>query len=337
MNPGMFMSTKCLGVLVAVLLVLVGQSAMAKRLGGGKSLGKQSANVSQSVGSPQAPATAVAAPAPAAPVTATPAGATRTAYDARAVPGGRSSPWGGVLGSVAAGLGLVWLAHSFGLGETAPVWMVMGFVVLFLLSWGRLVRRVRRQTFAGGTVGTFAFQGVAPMPLATARPYRPENVGNDASARPFERSLLPSAANGSVDDTGSVTAPWGVPAAFDTTGFLAAAKANFLSLQQAWDRGDIPSLSAMMTDTMVAEVRAQLAEREAYAPSEPNVTEVVMLNARLLGIEERADAYLASVEFSGMIREDQSVGPSPFREVWNMSKPRSGERGWLVAGVQALQ
>ena len=37
-----------------------------------------------------------------------------------------------------------------------------------------------------------------------------------------------------------------------------------------------------------------------------------------------------------MIREDASAGPSPFREVWNMTKPITGG-GWLVAGVQALQ
>ena len=65
--------------------------------------------------------------------------------------------------------------------------------------------------------------------------------------------------------------------------------------------------------------------------------EVVMLDAKLLGIEELPDVYMASVEFSGMIREDASAGPSPFREVWNMTKPVSGSGGWLVAGVQALQ
>ena len=68
-----------------------------------------------------------------------------------------------------------------------------------------------------------------------------------------------------------------------------------------------------------------------------NKTEVVMLNAQLLGIEELSDVYMASVEFSGMIREDASASPSPFREVWNMTKPKSGNSGWLVAGVQALQ
>jgi predicted lipid-binding transport protein (Tim44 family) len=93
----------------------------------------------------------------------------------------------------------------------------------------------------------------------------------------------------------------------------------------------------MMTDSMLGEIRSQLAEREAHTGTAPNSTEVVMIEAHLLGIEELADEYMASVEFSGMIREEPSAGPSPFREVWNMTKPKSGNGGWLVAGVQALQ
>ena len=80
-----------------------------------------------------------------------------------------------------------------------------------------------------------------------------------------------------------------------------------------------------------------MAERETHTGSSPNHTDVVMIEARLLGIEELADEYMSSVEFSGMIREEPSAGPSPFREVWNMTKPKSGGNGWLVAGVQALQ
>ena len=80
-----------------------------------------------------------------------------------------------------------------------------------------------------------------------------------------------------------------------------------------------------------------MAERETHVGAQPNHTYVVMIEAQLLGIEELDDAYMASVEFSGMIREDASAGPSPFREVWNMTKAKTGNSGWLVAGVQALQ
>ena len=130
---------------------------------------------------------------------------------------------------------------------------------------------------------------------------------------------------------------WGVPAGFDAEGFLKACKANFLTLQDAWDKADINNLRAMMTDEMLGEIKTQLAERESHTGAGTNKTDVQMLDAKLLGIEELADVYMASVEFSGMIREDLSSGASPFREVWNMTKPRNGTGGWLVAGVQALQ
>ena len=130
---------------------------------------------------------------------------------------------------------------------------------------------------------------------------------------------------------------WTIPADFDVAGFVAAAKANFVALQDAWDRSDIEGLRDMMTDEMIGEIRQQLAEREAQSGGQPNKTEVVMLEAQLLGIEDLGSGFMASVEFSGLIREDVSSGPSPFREVWNMTRTKAGGDGWLVAGVQALQ
>ena len=90
--------------------------------------------------------------------------------------------------------------------------------------------------------------------------YRPENVGNDASARPWERSTtaFDSANTASGGSSGSMigsgltgSQSWGIPAGFDTDGFLKSAKANFVSLQAAWDKADIPALRVMMTDTML--------------------------------------------------------------------------------------
>ena len=100
---------------------------------------------------------------------------------------------------------------------------------------------------------------------------------------------------------------WGIPEGFDSQGFLKAAKSNFITLQAAWDKSDIPALRAMMTDDMLGEIRAQLAEREAHTGGPANQTDVVMIDASLLGIEDLGDGYMASVEFSGMIREDFSA------------------------------
>jgi predicted lipid-binding transport protein (Tim44 family) len=169
-------------------------------------------------------------------------------------------------------------------------------------------------------------------------------VGNDASARPWERSgpIGLDARSGPASGGSMIGAAlqgsqnWGVPDGFDVDGFLKASKANFVNLQDAWDRSDIPALRAMMTDEMLEQIRHQLAEREQSVGG-VNKTEVVMLEAQLLGIEELHGEYMASVEFSGLIREDASAGPNPFREVWNITRPKDGPGGWLVAGVQALQ
>ena len=46
--------------------------------------------------------------------------------------------------------------------------------------------------------------------------------------------------------------------------------------------------------------------------------------------------YLASVKFTGMIRSAPGAAAEPFAEVWNMSKPVSGNSGWVLAGIQQL-
>ena len=315
-------------VVLTLALALGGVSAEAKRLGGGMSFGKQSGNVTQRSTAPPAPA-----PVPA-------QGMTNAARPApMAVPAPARRPWGAMLGGLAAGLGLAWLANSLGMGEAFGQILMFGVLALGLMMVFSFFMR-RRNAAAQANQSPFAFQGAGRSPMPLSRSYSPENVGNDASARPFERSNMSpmDAAGGSMIGSALMGSQnWGVPAGFDAEGFLRASKANFVTLQAAWDRSDIPALRAMMTDSMLGEIRNQLAEREAHTGTAPNSTEVVMIEAHLLGIEELADGYMASVEFSGMIREDPSAGPSPFREVWNMTKPKSGGSGWLVAGVQALQ
>jgi predicted lipid-binding transport protein (Tim44 family) len=310
-----------------MLMALVSfEAEAARRLGGGGSVGKQSSNVTQQKTAPPA----VPAQATPGPTTAPPAAAP-------------SRPWGGMLGGLAAGLGLAWLAHSLGFGAEFGQFLVIALgvmVAMMAVGWFMRTRRPR-------TEAPFAYGGgPAPADFAQSpRQYSPDKVGNDASARPWERSSMAFdaakyAPQGNEVQIGSAlagTQTWGIPADFDGEGFVAAAKRNFITLQDAWDRKDIEVLRSMMTDGMLGEIRSQLAEREKELGGQPNRTEVVMLEAQLLGIEDLGDGYMASVEFSGMIREEPSAGPSPFREVWNMTKPKSGTSGWLVAGVQALQ
>jgi predicted lipid-binding transport protein (Tim44 family) len=335
------MNSKLVTLMLAGVMALGSLNAeAARRMGGGKSVGQQSNQVTKRDAAPQTPAAPAqnAAPANAAKPGAAPAAAAP------------KRPWGAMLGGLAAGLGLAWLASSLGMGEAFGnilMALLIGVAVIAVIGMIMRARRGGAAQTAGN--GGLAYQGAgasAENP-ATFKQYSPSNVGNDASARPWEGqstrfdSSAASSATGSMIGSGigsglGGSETWGIPAGFDVDSFLTAAKRNFVTLQDAWDRSDISALRSMMTDTMVLEIRNQLSERETQFPGQPNKTEVVMLEAQLLGIEEQTDAYLASVEFNGMIREDAASGPSPFREVWNMSKAKQGG-GWLVAGVQALQ
>jgi predicted lipid-binding transport protein (Tim44 family) len=319
---------KFLSVILVLCLSFTGLSAEAKRLGGGKSTGQQSNNVTQREASNPGGSSQQAAPAGVAKPAVPPAAPAKR-------------PWGAMLGGLAAGLGLAWLASSLGLGGAMGNILMFALIALAAVALIGWFMRSRR---SAGNEG-LAYQGAGQSAASpeVLRNYDPEKVGNDASARPWEAqnkrfdSSAPAATGSMIGSALGGHQNWGVPAGFDSEGFLSAAKRNFATLQDAWDRSDISMLRSMMTDAMLNEIRAQLAEREATASGQANKTEVLMLEAQLLGIEELPDVFMASVEFNGMIREEANANPSPFREVWNMTKPRQGGSGWLVSGVQALQ
>jgi predicted lipid-binding transport protein (Tim44 family) len=312
-------------IFVLAMAFAIMHAEAAKRLGGGKSTGQQSSNVTQrEAAKPTPAATPNAAPAaPAAPAAAP----------------SRFGGMGGMIGGLAAGLGLAWLAHSMGFGAEFGQFLMFGLIALVVMMVIGMVMR-RRQEPAAANTSPYAFEGAGAPTNPSALPqYNPKNVGNDSSARPVDThsDFAPTAGGSMIGAALGANPMWGVPAGFDTVGFVNAAKQNFMTLQLAWDRSDISALRSMMTDSMVEEIKAQLAERETTSSGQPNHTEVVMLDAQLLGIEDAGATYMASVEFSGLIREEPSAGPTPFREVWNMTKPKDGSLGWLVAGVQALQ
>jgi hypothetical protein len=113
---------------------------------------------------------------------------------------------------------------------------------------------------------------------------------------------------------------------------LAAARRCFIELQSAWDAGDIERMRAHTTAEMLDELLQQLPTRGAGI----NRTDVLTLHAALLMMEPVGARWLASVEFSGMIRESLDDGAKPFREVWMLTCADSDAPEWRLARQQAL-
>jgi len=120
----------------------------------------------------------------------------------------------------------------------------------------------------------------------------------------------------------------GVPAGFDATGFLRAAKLNFLKLQAANDAGRLEEIREFATEELYEALKADLGER--------GETEVLGLEADLLELATEGDRHWASVRFSGQVREAPGAAPEVFAEVWNLVKPADGSSGWLLAGIQQM-
>ena len=326
-------------VLPAVLIVVstfamtaVSYDAQAKRLGGGSSSGRQSSNVMQRQATPPAgsPGAASSAAAPAA------AGATAGAAAGAARSG--ASRWLGPIAGIAAGLGLAALFSSMGLGGALAEFM-SSFLLIGLLAFAAIFifRKLRGAKTANGAQP--AFQGAGAQktggfdPIGDRRAAQPNNLQREAApgAAAAGANFSP-AGNGLPAGSSEVSAgaTWAIPAGFDTAAFLQQSKRHFVELQKIWDRGDTAALRDYVTDDMLAELTQQMSQRTGT-----NVTEVVLLNAELMGIETLSDGYLASVRFSGMVREEVGAEATRLEEVWNLYKPTNGG-GWLLAGLQQL-
>lgn len=328
------MSKFCLSRFVAAALIAVSGAALvtasfdaeARRAGGGSSVGRQSSNVTQQRQATTPPAaannTAGATAAPAA------AGAA-TAGAAGAAAKSGASRWLGPIAGIAAGLGIAALLSSMGLSGafaeflgSALLIAAVVFAVMFI------IRRLRGAGPRTATQG--AFNGANNAPGQQQQPMWREALKPTAAAAPAAAAAAAPVAPPAVLPEVGADNNWFVPGDFDTPAFLKQAKEQFVRIQAVWDSGSTDGLRDFLTDDLITELKPQLAERGAA----PNKTEVVLLNAEMLGIETVSDGHLASVRFSGMLREAPGAEAFRFEEVWNLFKPANG--GWLLAGIQQI-
>ena len=273
------------------------QADAAKRFGGGGNLGKQRPAPTSNQATKEAPSAAPASPAatPASPAPGVPA--PKPTFMQR---------WGGLL----AGLGIgALLASMFG----ANMGPIVGMLLLGLLvvAIGFMLLRLFA---ARGTPASRPAQFAAPGALSPDEP----------APRPEVRLQPPSGSPQAAAPASSLSAAEVGP-------FLRVAKTSFIRLQTANDAKDLDDIRDYTTPEVFAEISMQLEERG----DAPQKTEIVMLDAQLVENVVEGDYALASVRFSGLIRENGAANPEPFDEVWNVRRNlRERNASWLIAGIQ---
>ena len=109
---------------------------------------------------------------------------------------------------------------------------------------------------------------------------------------------------------------------------------SFIRLQAANDAKNLDDLRDYTTPEMYGELAMDIQERG----NAPQKTEVVSLNAELLGVETEGDLAIASVRFTGLVREREGGSADPIDEVWHVQKSVTDPKStWLVAGIQQMK
>lgn len=233
------------------------------------------------------------------------------AAPAAAASGG--SKWGGALAGLAAG-GL--LAALFMGGAFENINM-MDFVVLALLiGVVFFIIRMLRKPKSAEQASPMQYSG---MNTGTQDRFTPPPFGSTAET--------------AADTTETAHRQPAIPADFQVEPFIRNAKASFIRLQAAHDRGDINEIRDFTTPEMLAEISQQIQERGDVQQK----SEVMFIDAHLLEVETTADMAIASVRFTGQLRELPNGEPEAFDEIWHVQKDlKDSNATWLLAGIQQV-
>jgi predicted lipid-binding transport protein (Tim44 family) len=252
---------------------------------------------------------------------------------------------GGILGGIAAGIGLSYLFSHMGLGGLGDgiASMVSGLLMFGLLALVGLWLYKRFANKAQGGLGmTPAPAGMSSstnsQPAWQTQSAPPQHAIQNTAIESHTAASNPSSLGigsqvGGVPPTSSPIQAQLMPGSWaDQESFLQNAKSLFLQLQEASDSQNIEVLKEYTTPELFNHLRQDMLGRQTAT----SFTQVLTLAADLIAVEEENQEYLASVRFSGSIREEKDGPAADFQEVWNWVKPMNGQTGWLLCGIQQL-
>ena len=209
--------------------------------------------------------------------------------------------WLGPLAGLAIGAGLASLFAGAGLGGA------MGGILMALLAAGLVMFLISK----------FRKPQPAMQYAAAGAPY-----GN---VQPIHQPL-----SGNSGYTENHSPANNIPADFPVESFLRSAKTSFIRLQAANDIKDLNDIREYTTPEMFAEISMQLQERD----NTPQKTDVIAINGSLLEVANEGDYAIASVRFTGQLRENNGTQEN-VDEVWHVQKNlRDDKAVWLLSGIQ---
>ncbi|MHB1948093.1 MAG: Tim44 domain-containing protein [Gammaproteobacteria bacterium] len=225
--------------------------------------------------------------------------ASRMSAAPAAKPASTASKWLGPLAGLAMGGLLASLFMGHGLGSGIMSWLLIaGGIFLLWRLFGSLLRPTAR-----------------PLQNAVYSAAQAQPAAQSFSNKPLFSNISSTANDQHVD--------------FDQAGFLRHAKSLFIRLQAAYDKKDLADLREFTAPEVFAEIQLQLQERGDAV----NQTDVINVDAQLQDLANEAHGTVASVLFTGLVREEPDAEPVSIKEIWHFNKDQY-KSSWAVAGIQ---
>lgn len=313
--------------ILAIAMTMMSMSVTAdaaRRFGGGSSMGRQAPSLFKS--------TPAQKPAMAAPQAKQQAAQTQSVNQQAAAPKAGvtkpTSPMRGMLMGLAAALGITALAHALGLGEAFSQFLMIALCALAAFFVIRLLMGMFIGRKLAGTVPNASNEAIVKS-TDIRQNAREDSILNQASMTqgsaqaPMAGSFLDEFSKKSNGQAKAVE----LPADFNVTEFLKIAESNFAKMQKAWDTGNVTALSDFTSDEIFTAVTHQLRERGA----QDYHTEIVTLKSTFQGMIQDGSDYLVGVYFEGTL--NVSGEAEDVRETWILTKPISGQGGWILSGI----
>jgi len=306
--------------LFAITLVSFGinlatvDDADARRLGGGRSLGKGSGSLfNRSANRPRSPSQQAAF------------SKNQQARQQMSQRGGMM----GLLGGLALGglLGALFFGGAF---ENLNFMDLLVFGGIAYLLFRIFAARRHATARAGGGVGMNRGLGREPMARENASAAEP---GHPASWPATRGKPQHQTDDGDADFGADDEALGERPADFDERAFLDGARRAYELLQQSWNSQDLGEIRGLTTDQMFAELRDQAKEPEADA-----YVQVLKVGAELLNVRQVGTTQHAAVLFDAILREGAEERPAQVRELWHFTRTAGAlAPKWLLEGIEQLE
>ncbi len=321
----------CTAVALSLLSVNI---AYAKRFGGGKSMGRQNTNAVQRANNPDN-----------APPMQQNQNNQQQQNQAQSNPAYQQpaqkpkSNMGGILGGIAAGLGLAWLASKLGMGDMLSNFMMIGllfFGFMMLMAFFKRKQQAARvasgpyesaNAYSNSNPSSYSLKNTTTSNYDNASANR-NDMGNSLANNSFGQQNSTAGFNSTINNANTYPVT--------VQNLVSEASTWFTNVQQLSDNRDLNALQALLSPELFAVVKADLSQNTSLMSH----TVTQNLQSSLLDWRETHYEILVTMQYRANISEDGAPFES-INEAWTFTQDKSNATNaeqaiWKLDGISQL-